>query len=70
MDDKYEVQMVESSKDGMSYRVTEIKTDSRIATCYLLENAYLVANALNAYALVTSKLAKTFRDDQPRSELK
>ena len=43
----YEVQ-AGPNIDG--YRVTEIVTDSRIATCYARENAELVVAALNAYA--------------------
>lgn len=33
---------------GWSYRVTDTETDSRVATCFLLEHAELVVRALNA----------------------
>ena len=39
---KYEIQKVNDN-----YRITHIKTDSRIATCYLKYNADLVCDALN-----------------------
>jgi hypothetical protein len=48
MENKYEVQTIPSANDGLNYRVTEIKTDSRVATCYAKENADLVCRALNA----------------------
>jgi len=48
----YEVQ-AGPNIDG--YRVTEIATDSRIATCYARENAELVVAALNAYATTPSR---------------
>ena len=47
--DRFEVQKIDSDTDGVNYRVTDIRTDSRIATCYLEDNANLVCDALNAY---------------------
>ena len=37
----------EVEKTGDNYRVTHIPTDSRVATCYLEENAQHVCSALN-----------------------
>jgi len=42
---RYEVQ---DSGDG--FRITDTKTDSRISTSYLRENAQLVVDALNGHA--------------------
>jgi hypothetical protein len=43
---KYEVQTIETT-EGVNYRITEKATDSRIATCYVKDNADLVCKALN-----------------------
>jgi len=45
----YEIQTINSKEDGLNYRITHISSDSRVATCYLKENAELVCEALNAY---------------------
>lgn len=46
---KYEIQKIKDKEapHGVHYRVTEIATDSRVATCYYEENAQLVCDALN-----------------------
>lgn len=46
---KYEIQTIKDKEapSGYHYRITEIATDSRVATCYLEENAKLVCDALN-----------------------
>lgn len=48
---RYEIQTIKDKEapHGVHYRVTEIATDSRVATCYLKENAQLVCDALNEY---------------------
>lgn len=43
----YEIQTINSKEDGLNYRITHISSDSRVATCYLKENAELVCDALN-----------------------
>ena len=45
----YEVQEIKDPNvsSGIHYRVSHIPTDSRIATCYLQENANFVCKALN-----------------------
>lgn len=46
---RYSVQTINSKTDGKNYRVTDNTTDSRIATCYIEENAELICKALNFY---------------------
>jgi hypothetical protein len=45
----YEIQTIDDpdAPNGVHYRVSHAPTDSRIATCYLKENAGLVCQALN-----------------------
>lgn len=47
--DKYEIQTIEDDLGQESYRITDNKTNSRVATCYLLENANKVVDALNKH---------------------
>jgi hypothetical protein len=44
---KFEVQVIERSLGQKEYRITHIKTDSRIATCFLKENADYICKVLN-----------------------
>lgn len=44
---KYEIQVTEDEDKKKNYRITHINSDSRVATCYLKENADLVCDALN-----------------------
>jgi chromosome segregation ATPase len=46
----YEIQEMEFIGYGVNFRITEIATDSRVATCYLRENAVKVCDALNGCA--------------------
>jgi len=48
----YEIQEIEdkSTSLGIHYRITEIATDSRVATCYLSDNARLICDTLNGSA--------------------
>lgn len=48
---RYEIQETVDSLYGRNYRITDTATDSRIATCFLRENADLVVAALNRTAL-------------------
>ena len=46
---RFEIQVINRSLGQKEYRITHINTDSRIATCFLEENAKFVCDALNAY---------------------
>lgn len=47
LEKKYEIQVMKD-EDKINYRITHINSDSRVATCYLKENADLVCEALNS----------------------
>ena len=49
MDDLYHVQVLIDANGQASFRITETSTDSRVATCYTLDNAKFVCRALNLY---------------------
>lgn len=54
----YEAQFIERDSDGRSHwRITHIPTDSRIATCYVKENADMVVAALNGVQLEPTEAA-------------
>lgn len=46
---RYEIQTINSPKDGLNYRITDKNGDNRVATCFLKEHADLVCQALNYY---------------------
>jgi len=41
-----------------NFRITDTRTDSRVATCYQIENAKMVCAALNVYAHLALTVAK------------
>lgn len=57
---RYEVQRIAGRQSALhdevvNFRVTDKATDSRIATCYLEENADLIVAALNSLAAMTKR---------------
>jgi hypothetical protein len=44
---RYSIQFIDSKTDGPNYRITDNNSDSRVATCYVKENAEMVCEALN-----------------------
>ncbi len=53
---RYEIQEIKIVKEKPNFRITDTRTDSRIATCYLRENAEFVCEALN---LLDQKIKKS-----------
>ena len=49
MYERYEIQPINSDKEGLNYRIADKHNDDRIATCYLKEHADIVCKALNFY---------------------
>lgn len=47
---RYEIETLPGPSGTTNYRITDKTTDSRVATCFLPENARLVTDALNAYS--------------------
>ena len=54
---RYTIELIKSEKDGQNYRITDTLSDSRVATCFLKENAELVCAALNAFEDLKPKSA-------------
>ena len=53
MDERYKAVRMDDGKTfgrHVEWRITDTKTDSRVATCFVSENAELVTAALNTYA--------------------
>lgn len=65
---KYDYETIQDKtvKAGVHYRVRDIDTDSRIATCYLECNAKLVVEALNEL----DATYRTFVGEDLREEIK
>lgn len=67
---RYSIQLINSDKEfGQNYRITDNNSDSRVATCYLEDNADLVCEALNFFEEHKNKpkitKANLFRDSRP-----
>lgn len=58
----YEVQEGMDRELNKQFRVTDTRTDSRVATCYVQSNATLVCAALNAYTADEPTLTLTFAE--------
>jgi hypothetical protein len=61
LQNRYEAQHMKGASGD--YRITDKTTDSRVATCYLKENANLVVNALNALSLREWREGMVFSED-------
>lgn len=56
----YAIEPLQDKESGeISYRITHVATDSRVATCYLAQNALLVCEALNRFSVQGKKNARS-----------